>query len=828
MRSQEVLSQGWLVRQLDSAEPDVAELTRQAAAPDAAWMAAAMPAQVHDVLLAHGKIPDPHVGKSAAASAWVGEKDWAYACRFPTPGHGDGPVMLRFGGLDTLAKAYLNGRPCGSFDNMNRRYAVDVRDQLALAGKENVLVIVFASPARYVARVVVPPEQAKGVSKMKFLRKCHCDFGSYLGARPNSMKVGIFREVVLDLPDRGWIDDVWVRCDLAENYTRATVRAKVTIGGQPGKLTWTLLAPDGAEVAKGEHPAECLGTDLAIPVADPKLWWPWTEGTPHLYRLRVGLAVEGKEVDRREVSVGIRDVRPVLSDAKTGEKRFRFEVNGRPVFLRGANWVPVEGATHCWPRERATRLLDLARQAGMNVFRVWGEGYIPPAEFYDECDRRGILIWQDFMFGYGMHPTGNAEFDDNCRAEIEGMIQFLRNHACLLLWCGGNENYMGWDFAHGGEPPVGRDLFEKTMPEACAHLDPGRLFHRSSPYGGPAPNWPLEGDWHDYTTLTFSPEASVPLFASEVGRVSVPPLASMRRFLSEEELWPAGHDPAIRKPGRAAWPPMWQYRSVDGSWDKIGPIEEFCDPASAADLIRVLGTAHGEYLRRRVERERRGVPDGGPDGSRRCWGNIIWRLNDAWPILYWSAIDYYLEPKIAYYFLRRAYAPVLVCFERTADRIAAWVVNDSTTKVAGKLEVRRRHFDGKAVGKLEADVAVGPAEAKRCLDLTPLGPINLRGEFLHATLGEHEATCLLIGERYLHLPQARVAAARAGDAITIEADAFARQVSLEIDGQGDAVFEDNFFDLPPAGKRTVKLLGSAAGRQVAVRAVNAAAVTVKL
>ena len=212
---------------------------------------------------------------------------------------------------------------------------------------------------------------------------------------------------------------------------------------------------------------------------------------------------------------------------------------------------------------------------------------------------------------------------------------------------------MGWDFAHGTKPTAGIGVFDRIMPEACARLDPTRLFHPSSPYGGRVPNWPLEGDWHDYTTLTYSPHASVPTYASEVGRVSTPSLASMRKFLSEDDLWPKDFSPAIRKPGQAAWPEMWQYRSVGGSWDKIGAIEQYCDPATAEELIRVLGTAHGEYLRDRVERERRGAPDGAPDGNRRCWGNMVWRLNDSWPIIYWSVIDYYLEPKIPYYFLRR-------------------------------------------------------------------------------------------------------------------------------------------------------------------------------
>jgi beta-mannosidase len=430
------------------------------------------------------------------------------------------------------------------------------------------------------------------------------------------------------------------------------------------------------------------------------------------------------------------------------------------------------------------------------------------------------------MFGYYDHSKDDTAFLENCRAEIEGTIRRLRNHPSVLLWVGGNEQYL-WS-STTNVPEAKRNIFEQMMPDACKRLDPTRLFHTSSPYGGaPTGNWPLEGDWHDYTTINFAPEASVPLFASEMLRASVPLLTSMRRFLSEDELWPKGFDPAIRKPGQPAWPPEWAYHSTGiATWDRIGAIQEFCDPASAEELIRVIGTAHGEYLRERVERERRGVPDGAPDGNRRCWGNIVWRLNDAWPMIYSSVIDYYLEPKIAYYFLRRAYEPVLVCFERTPDRICVWVVNDSPQPVAGTLVVQRLGFDGKDRGKLQAEVSIDSGKAKRCLVATELGEISLRSEFLRATFAGRDATCLLIGERFLRLPQAHLTVRKENDRLEIATDVFARQIALQFDGVTGAVFEDNHFDLAPGQKRAIAVINAAGGQQLAVHALNAEPITV--
>jgi len=811
-RRQFVLKDHWLVKQLDTDKPDFAALAREAVSPDKTWFAASMPAQVHEILLGRGLIPDPHVGKNAAACAWVSEKNWAYVCRFETPPAVAGPALLRFEGLDTLADAWLNGAPIGHFANMYREFSVDVKDRLSPQGQRNTLVIVFYSPIRF-------KEECK--------RKCHGDFSSYLGAAPHFAKVGVYRDVVLDLPEQAWIEDVCVRTPLAPDHRSAKVAVHVETGGAKAELRWVLVDPAGRRLeGRASAGSSANAADFEIPVPEPKLWWPRMSGEQPLYTLEVSLGDGGRVLDRRRVAFGIRDVKPVLSDPVTGEKRFRFDFNGRPVFLRGGDWAPLEGLTHVWNADRAKRLLDLAERGNMNVIRIWGEGELPPQSFYEECDRRGILIWQDFMFGFYNHRKDDAAFLGNCRAEVDQIIRRLRNHPSLLLWVGGNEQYL-WT-STTDVPDAKREIFERLLPEACKCLDPTRLFHASSPYGGsPTGNYPLEGDWHDYTTINYEPLASVPLYGSEVLRTSPPSLASMRRFLSDEELWPEKFDPAVRKPGQPAWPPAWTYHSTGGAtWDRVGAIEQFCDPATAGQLIRVIGSAHGEYLRQRVERERRGVPDGAPDGNRRCWGNMVWRLNDAWPMIYSSVIDYYLEPKIAYYYLRRAYEPVLVTFERTADRIRVWVVNDSVQPVAGTLIVERRGFDGKAKGKLQAEIAIAPGEAKRCLDLTPLGDIPLRSEFLHATVAGREATCLLIGERYLHLPQAHLKVRKADDRIEVTTDAFAKQVALEFDGLGGAVFEDNYFDLPPGRTRTVSVVNAPSGGQVTVRAVNAEAATV--
>ena len=820
MRRQHILSDNWFIRQIEHDQPlDVGEWTRLAGrGPE--WLPAHMPAQVHDVLLAHDRIPDPRVGHNAAACVWVAQTDWVYACRFATPEEVEGPALLRFKGVDTLCTAYLNGEQVGAFDNQFREWVVDVTGRLAPTGQPNVLLLRFRSPLRAVEAVRQPAGHVGVVPKFKYVRKSLQDFGSYLGVRPHLAKVGLFDDVVLDLPDWTRLDDVWVRIDLEPGHERATLWVQVeTQGtGPESVLRWSLVDPSGQVVARGE--GDPIEGGFNVEVRYPQLWWPHTHGRPNLYTLDVELKQDGAVRDRRQVMVGIREVQFQDADIDTGEPRFRFTINGRSIWLQGAGLAPFEGLTHCWRPERAIRLIDLAERAGMNLLRVWGDGDLPPEAFYDACDRQGILVWQDFMFGYGMYPDDDAAFCSNVRAEVEGLVRRLRNHPCILMWVGGNENYMGYDFAHGGTPTVGRRIFEEIMPEACERLDPTRIFHPNSPYGGHAPNWPLEGDWHDYTTVTFSHRASVPLFASETGRVSAPAVHNLLRFMEEEDVWPRDHDPAARVPGAVRWPPEWSYHAADGAWEKIGAIERYPDPAGAGDLVRVLGTAHGEYLRERIERQRRGVPDGSLDRGRRCWGNMAWRLNDSWPTIYWSVVDYYLEPKIAYYYLRRAYQPVLLSFEHTPDELNVWLINDSDEPVRGRLVVRRMRFDGTTVGEAVTDAQVGPGESVRVLSTEGLGPISLRHEFLEARLGALEATHLLTAERYLVLPRARLSARAVAGGIEIATDVFARQVGLAMEGVSGAVFEDNYFDLAPRGRRTVAVVDPAGGHEVTVRCLN--------
>lgn len=797
--------------------------------PGNGWFKATMPKQIQDILFEKGLIPDPHIGTNPTKCTWVFEKDWIYATSFPTPKN-SGSVFLCFDGIDTRADIFLNGHLVAACSDMFRRYRFQVNSFLRKEGNPNLLSVVVYSPVNYVARIVAQ-ENVVANSARKYLRKTGSDFTSYLGANPNFLKMGIFGKVFLDMPGQEYLGDVAVRTTLSNNYTRASVKVSPDICGKGiSKIKYSFSSPSG-KMIKEATINRC--DSFAIEVVQPELWQPYTHGKPLLYQLTISLVNNNQDIDKKTIPVGIREVRLVQKDDKTGEDRFAFRINGQLIFMRGSCWAPLEGMTHVWNAQRAKKLLDIFQSGNLNFVRVWGEGEIPNDEFYHECDRRGILVWQEFMTANGMQfPLDYKGYKENFRDEITDNLKRLRNHPCIILWCGGNEHYLSNKVVvEDRKLPLGRELLEEIMPELVKIHDPDRVFHPSSPWGGKDwdnGNYPLEGDFHDYTTYRFMPLSTVPLFTTEVCMVSPYSAKNMRKFLSEEELWPAKFSFKIDKPGKIAWPEAWQYHTASNGWQKIGRIQDYLDPQNAENLCRVFGTAHGEYLKERYERQRRGVPDGQPDGNRRSWGAVVWRFNDTWPMIYMSVVDYYLEPKIPYYFLKRACEPILISFEQTQERICAWVINDSSASVSDSLIVELRTFDGVLKKRVAQKTEVNARESRRVIDLTQFGEIVKRGEYLTGKFGNQTVSQLLWTEKFLSLPEATISMEKTPGGIVLRSTKFVKDVALEIPNTSGAFFDDNYFNLLPGVSKYVKIIDSADGKNITAKGVNSNKVEIPL
>jgi hypothetical protein len=366
---------------------------------------------------------------------------------------------------------------------------------------------------------------------------------------------------------------------------------------------------------------------------------------------------------------------------------------------------------------------------------------------------------------------------------------------------------------------LGRELFERDYRAICARLDPTRPYHPNSPSGGAYPNDPSSGDSHSYTHENYLPGEHYPVIFSEHTRSSTPPLRSLRRILGDR-LWPAeGFDGRLRHWDDVPLPPAW--RELTLGWDfhfgRPGELGDFYDTDDTpAGLIYRLGAAHCRYLRDHVERYRRGRPAWDLAGPRRTLGHYYWKLNDTWPMIYCTLLDYFIEPTMAYYALRRAYAPILLSLE-LGDRPLAWLVNDTPEEVRGELRASLySHVDGRAHRSLAAPVSMPPGASGVVLDLSPMGMIHRRdaiGLELRDEDGQTLARTSDLAdiERHLAFPPARLTLARAGDdAIEVATDLFARCVELTGDADGDEFgwgFEDNYFDLLPGERRRVTLRG---------------------
>jgi hypothetical protein len=497
---------------------------------------------------------------------------------------------------------------------------------------------------------------------------------------------------------------------------------------------------------------------------------------------------------------------------------FDFSINGKKVKLWGANLVPLKGLSHRWNAARMSRLLDMAEHAHMVSLRAWGPGAPFHDMLYDEADRRGILMWHEFFHTWGTVPYTES-FRNQCREEAEHYVTRLKHHPSIILWCGGNETHMGSTIrGNYDEAYLGKDLFERDYRAVCQRLDPGRYYHPSSPSGGAYPNDPSQGDSHSYTHNWVVPGEQYPVLFTENTRVSPPPVHSLKVFLQGEELWPAGFTGMIKSRRDAPMPASWMKLTLgnDYWYGRPGPIEDFFDTGDTPEgLIYRMNAAYCLYIRRYVERYRTGRPARADYHKRKTMGHYIWKLNSTWPEIYGEMIDYLLEPKMCYYALRRAYAPVLLSFE-FSDGIFLWGVNDTPRDIEGR--VRLRYFGilhNRLSREVERDVSLPAGESRVLLNLEEFGMFPIQ-DALYAELFDKANHCVARAtdfadkERHLEFPRAELGLTLEKGLLKVTTDAFARCVELTGDEGGDAFgwfFEDNYFDLFPFEEKTVKIMG---------------------
>ncbi len=843
------LTDNWQVSESAMTAPLSTEaLSQLASTTPGDWLPAQMPAQVHDVLLAAGRIEDPAGFGAAAACVWVGERNWVYRTRFAAPSARS--QRLRFAGVDTIADVYLNGKHIASHDDMFLPLEIDVTGHLR--DTDNTLIVFFTSPWQWLKTHPLPAHLAGLVNHERLLRKPQEDFNAFNGAHPYYTTIGIFGDVQLILADGPTLGSVRLHAGIGEDqkgHISVSGPLHDCRAGEEARVCVRVVAPDGNVVAEsearaGQHDGSMMfHSDLCV--AHPALWFPRGYGEQPLYTVDVRLCVNGQVCDEVSTRAGFRRIEV--------SENFDVTVNGVQVRLWGVNLTPVDGHSKRYHRARTHATLELAEAANCVSLRFWGPGGPWHDDVYDECDRRGFLVWAEFFHTWGGYPD-MPEYLAACRREAAYEVQRLHHHPSIFLWCGSNEVYMGWERAHGNTDVPGKELYEQLYPQVVRELDPEqRRYLVSSPYGGRFPNDPQTGNSHSYTHQHFVPGAEHPLLFTENTRISPPLVKSLKRFIPPDQFWPEGFisRSALRqrrateaRPQAAREqrhcdaseiPPAWNQLTLgaDFIFGRLGPIGDFYDTGDTPDgLVYRLGAAHVRWLRDCVERYRRGYPAHDTSRTVRTRGHYLWKFNSTWPMIYSDLVDYLMEPNMSYYALRRAYAPVLISME-IADHINLWVVNDAGQSVTGRLEARLYNPDGTQVLYQQChDVSVAPGRSEMIGNLDGAGMFSRAcvffAELTDANGRQIARTNDLAGiERTIAFPDARIQLEphADGNGVIVTTDVFARCVELQGKAPGgDAfgwLFEDNFFDLLPHERKAVRLVGRQRTGEISAGSIHA-------
>ena len=605
------------------------------------WYPATVPGNAQWDLHKLRLVEDPFFADNADHLRWCEEVDFWYRRTLEpiSVPHG-ARAILHFDGLDCFATVWIDGRLVGTHTDMFVPCWFDVTPYLRSDRPAEVLIRLAASfqevevshrdPCNH------PPIQRTRT------RKAQISYGWDIG--PRIVTVGIWRPVRLEIVDRGRILYAGARTvDLAGTCGKMEAVATVDWYGRAG--TYKISGQFGP--VKIEHAVDLAGgeNDVVIPFEIPnaELWQPRGHGEPHLYEFELNLVDEkGSELDRATGSFGVCKIELLQEPRSDGGLGMRFKVNNQDYFAKGMNWTPADALFGRVTDDRIRRLVQMAADANINMFRVWGGGVFEPESFLDACDRAGILVWQDFLFACSHYPL-DPDFVNLVQYEASKLVRAYRGHVSMGAWSGDNEI----DVCCGTEQ--GTLISRKTLPEVLGRLDPHRPYIPTSPFSAPGadPNDPKFGDchlWnhtarHDDKFYTNGPAN----FVSEIGRISLPGQKMIDAFIPKDKQWPVDN-------------PLWRYHSTDTNrvvwYRNIQHVLEglknngYPAPKSLKELIESTQKLQADACRYWIEFY---------GSNPQSWGLLLWNLCDCWPQVSDAVISYDLEPKPAYRAIQEAY-----------------------------------------------------------------------------------------------------------------------------------------------------------------------------
>jgi beta-mannosidase len=556
------------------------------------------------------------------------------------------------------------------------------------------------------------------------LRKAACSWGWDFG--PNLPALGLWRPAWLSVEPGPVIEGhqvglSWLAADRSQARVRVLVETAAGLAREVDQSARVRLTSPSGRVTTLEIPLGAGRGEAEATIDDPELWWTHDLGEQPLHELEIALWVDGAEVDRIVDRVGLRTVEVDRSpDPEQGGRLFRFVLNGTPLFARGANWVPGSQLIGSVSRQTYQDRVRRARAGNLTMLRVWGGGVYEADAFYTACDEQGVLVWQDFAFACVDYPSADPKLQAEVTAEAEHQVRRLRNRACLALWCGNNECQIMhgsvWQSLAPGD--WGWHFFHDILPQAVARHDPFAHYWPSSPYGeGADPvaavNSIADGDRHTWevwhgdvipTGQQFPTKGDerhyrryaddTAKFVSEFGLHAAPELATLRRWIPEEDLWL--HSPTLD---------LHNKDNPKNKGDELLAVTTGL-PSDLAEQIEFTQAVQAEGLAFAVEHYRRRQPH--------TAGALVWQFNDVWPGFSWSMVDYDGVPKASYYAVARASAPLAVSFREAgpAGPLELWLVNNGPSRAEVVVEVESGWLtSGRADGRFTVVAAAHPGQS---------------------------------------------------------------------------------------------------------------------
>ncbi|RJG56206.1 glycoside hydrolase family 2 protein [Sphingobium terrigena] len=835
LRTDIMLDKGWALR-LSPDEKEAAKAHPRAAA----WLPATVPGTVQSDLMDAKITPDPFVGLNEATIQWVGRSDWEYRGRIDANAAllARDHIDLLFDGLDTFASVIVNGKVVLTANNAHRRWRADVKPLLKAGANE--IMIRFASPLKTLQPKILPlsnplpgeydsvfGDEPEGRQTSPYIRKPKYHYGWDWG--PRILNIGPNGPIKIEAWDSLRIESLRVAQE-AVTQAEARITANLNLvadrGGQ-ARVETTVTGPNGRSVLSTRNIQVTAGVNqVAVPVSidAPQLWYPTGYGAQPLYKVAARVSFNGEDADRAEKSTGLRTVE-LVREADDKGRGFIIKVNGLPIFMKGANVIPFDSFAPRVTAERMASILTDARDANMNMVRIWGGGHYLPDSFYDAADQLGLMVWQDFMFGGAVTPY-DRDFRENVRIEAEEQVARVQAHPSIVLWSGNNEVLSGWENWSDRiafKKRVGADeqerigvgmaiLFNQVLRDAAERLDSDVPYWPGSPssnYEG-KPDVDGDGDRHYWDVWGGKKPAtayldSCPRFMSEYGLQAMPVMPTIRAFADAKDL-------SITSPVMRA---HQKFLKGEGQERLLFYIEQrYRTPRDFADFV---------YLSQAMQAD--GIALGALH-HRACrpltMGSLYWQLNDVWPGASWSSIDYDGRWKALHYAARRFFAPVAIAAGRHEDgRTDVSLISDRTTPVAATWRIRRVDVDGRETLVKEGTAPLAPLSSLKVGDLGDdmlFGMADRSRTFAVADLmvdGRQVSRAIVsaLPEKAMALPDPGLVArwslsADGKPQLTVTATRFARGLWIGF-GTIDARASDNYVDLLPGESVTASIASKA-------------------